>query len=242
MLIFVLLVSMLQVSSMCQVACGRKSSSEFGGPLCPTGVLSWSADGRVLVHHPESWCGLLKWGRNIDMKILLLLFLSIICQCEATATRVEEACLPIPLRPFRRRRHCHLWQNWVRAEWRLENWLWVTDVWSFLAETLQLHTTSSQSNLSPALPAGQVMFCSQSQRTLRVSSCALSKTWTFATTAGWVSHGLVPKVLHLNIYPESNRFISNLVGMQNLGKHIDMAELVISIYLEAPFHRAEQVP
>ena len=30
--------------------------------------------------------------------------------------------------------------------------------------------------------------------------------------------------------------------MQNLGKHIDMAELVISIYLEARFHRAEQVP
>ena len=87
MRIFVLLVTMLQVSSMCQVACGRKSSSEFGGPLCPTGVLSWSADGRVLVHHSESWCGLLKWGRNIDMKIHLLLFSSI-CECEATAIRV----------------------------------------------------------------------------------------------------------------------------------------------------------
>ena len=104
MRIFVLLVTMLQVSSMCQVACGPKSSSEFGGPLCPTGVLSWSADGRDFVHHSESWCGLLKWGRNIDMKMHFLLFSSI-CQCEATAIRVEEACVLIPLRPFRRRGH-----------------------------------------------------------------------------------------------------------------------------------------
>ena len=162
MRIFLLLVSMLQVSSMWRVACGRKSSSEFGGPLCPTGVLSWSADGRVLVHHSESWCGLLKWGRNIDMKIEdspppVFIHLSVRSHSDScwgsvsaysTVTVPKTWTLPfvIELSP------CGMKARKLTLSDRCLK---------LFAETLQLHATSSQWNLSPALPAGHnLIICS----------------------------------------------------------------------------------
>ena len=107
---------------MCQVACGRKSSSEFG---------------------------LLEFCRGVLMAVFSSIIQNLGVDClngdERYTWRFTSCCFhpSVSVKPqrfvlrkrvcslVRRRGHCHLWQNRVRAEWRPKNWR-VTNVWSFL--------------------------------------------------------------------------------------------------------------